>query len=156
MGLGPQTNPATQRSLRSRAAIRIGLAMLAATPLGGCCGASCVDGVDVEFSPPITEPGDYRVFVTASAFEEECIISVPPSGDTSTPCALLFVNRFDGDEFIGVTGFGLRFLAPELISVIIEKDSVTLADSIIRPTYEDVDGCQFETCLAGAATLHLR
>ena len=134
----------------------LGLAALGACTLAGCCDTNCFDGVAVTFEPPITEPGEYRVFVTAGGFEEECVISVPPSTDGSTPCAISFVERFDGNDFIEVSGFALPSLTPELISVLIERSSVTVADSTIRPTYEDVDGCQFETCQAGLATLHLR
>lgn len=133
----------------------LGFAAFATAALNGCCESTCADGAAVRFDPPVTEPGAYRVFVTAGAFENDCLVSVPPSPNDPN-CGLSFVNRYDGDHFVELSGFGIPLRAPELISVLVERESVVLADATVRPVYADLEGCQYDTCRTGLATLHLR
>jgi len=138
-------------------------ALAALVILSACCDGECLSVAVIEFEPPVTETGAYRIEITTDEIHQVCETTLPvPSGEN--PCedrlpgfGALDAIREDG-QIVGFSGLllvGPNGRGPNVIEVRLSRDETTIASDTLAPAYDDVSG-SCGNCRTGTAVLPIQ
>jgi hypothetical protein len=96
----------------------------------GCTDIGCNSGVQLIFSPNISEPGLYRFSVERSNQDGSCEISVPV--DASAVVCDPFILNLGGDGSIS----GLKTLATSSLSLVVQRNGALLQHTELQPEFD--------------------